>query len=134
MVNLFSKIGKTFWDNTFKAHPVSYSSVLITGMVCMTLGMGIGGCYNSKMKRERDQYRAEAQNLTQQLQLSAEQNSLVTQRANTLESALEIANTKNNLYSSTLEQGAEAATKYGNALFKYAETLRSASKKISISQ
>lgn len=98
------------------------------------VGCGIGGCYNSNMKRQRDQYRAENKNLNQQLQLSEEQNALVVQRANQLEKALETANNRNTLYQGVLEKGANSAEQYGRGLIGYAATLRNASKKISISQ
>lgn len=56
---------KWFYDNTFKKHPGALYGSLGTGILCMILGMGIGGCYNSNVKlenqllqRQNKQYKA----------------------------------------------------------------------------
>lgn len=130
MANLFTRIGKGFWENTFKAHPYAYSSVLVTGIACLIGGMAINGAQITKLRTERDHYKTRCENLDQRLLLVEKDNSQLKTRSIYLEGLLFISDNNNSKYWKILHEGAQVAREYGRALQTYADKLETGSNKI----
>jgi len=91
----------------------------VTGIVMGSLlgGMGIGGCYNSNMKVQRDNYRREAAELTSQNLSLNERNGLLERKVSVQKDLI-----KN--YNLIVGKSAEQASNIAEIAKKYADGLR----------